>query len=129
MTTSPGGSTFPYYYRGGEIHCLKYGSHFDDEEKLFRLMEAERDFILKKPNLHVRVWTDFYETAITANVLLRFVENIAQMHDRILKLAVVGLSKANQYKLMRLVKKSASDFAPCRFFMDPEEAKTWLVSE
>lgn len=43
---SPGGSIFPYYYKGGEIHCLKYGSYYSDTEKLFKLMKQEEEFIL-----------------------------------------------------------------------------------
>ncbi|SYX83041.1 hypothetical protein [Paenibacillus alvei] len=43
---SPGGSMFPYYYKGGEIHCLKYGSNYSDTEKLFELMKQEEEFIL-----------------------------------------------------------------------------------
>lgn len=43
---SPGGSTYPYYYKGGEIHCLKYGSKYKNHEKLFELMKLEEEFIL-----------------------------------------------------------------------------------
>ena len=39
--TSPGGSTFPYYYKGGEIHCLKFGGFLADEEALLTVMHAE----------------------------------------------------------------------------------------
>lgn len=35
MLKSPGGSLFPYYYKGGEIHCLKYGSKYKNEESWY----------------------------------------------------------------------------------------------
>ena len=66
MRKSPGGSLFPYYYKGGELFGLHYGSFFTDEEGL----------------------------------------------------------------LHKLAKKSGVKFPmPIRYFSDPEEAKTWLVSE
>jgi hypothetical protein len=39
---SPGGSLFPYYYKGGEIHCLKYGNKYKDHEKLYPVDEIRR---------------------------------------------------------------------------------------
>ena len=56
--TSPGGSTFPYYYKGGEIHCLKYGGFFTDQEAVLTVMRAEEEFITQ-PNRQLRVWVDF----------------------------------------------------------------------
>lgn len=45
--TSPGGSAFPYYDKGGELGCLKYGSFFADEEALLTVMRAEEQFIIE----------------------------------------------------------------------------------
>ncbi|WP_052759664.1 hypothetical protein [Paenibacillus sp. DMB20] len=57
---SPGGSIFPYYYKGGEIHCLKYGNKYKDEEKLFELMKQEEDFIIKT-NKKLKIWVDMHK--------------------------------------------------------------------
>ncbi|MNC44420.1 hypothetical protein D3C75_933250 [compost metagenome] len=37
LVKSPGGSIFPYFYKNGELHCLKYGSFYEDGEPLLRL--------------------------------------------------------------------------------------------
>jgi hypothetical protein len=55
---SPGGSMFPYYYKGGEIHCLKYGSMYKDGERLFKLMKEEEAFIIEA-NRKLKIWVDF----------------------------------------------------------------------
>ena len=128
LTKSPGGSVFPYYYKGGEIHALKYGSFFNDEEKLFELMEAERVFIQQRPSQRLRIWTDFYETAVTDKVLEKYIDNIFSLSNQIIKLAVVGLRGTDERKLKGLLKKNDS-FPPYKFFKDPEDAKTWLVSD
>ena len=57
MIKSPGGSLFPYYYKGGEIHCLKYGSKYKKYEELFELMRLEEEFIFKA-NKKLRIWID-----------------------------------------------------------------------
>lgn len=49
LNRSPSGSICPYYYMDGELHHLKYGSYFKDKEKLFAVINAEEDFILKSP--------------------------------------------------------------------------------
>lgn len=61
---SPGGSEYPYYYKGGEIHCLKYGSKYKEHDKLFKLMRLEADFI-KQINKKQRIWIDLYKTSIS----------------------------------------------------------------
>ena len=40
LKTSPSGSLCPYYYMGGELHPLKYGSHFDRKEELLAVMKV-----------------------------------------------------------------------------------------
>ena len=47
LRKSPSGSLCPYYYMGGELHPLKYGSYFDKKEELLSVMKAEEEFILK----------------------------------------------------------------------------------
>lgn len=127
--TSPGGSTFPYYYKGGEIHCLKYGSFFSNEEALFAVMKAEEAFIAK-PNRRLLIWVDFYETRLTNRVLAEFAKSIKRIHPHIIKLAIVGCSFWEKQRLRRISKKSGDGLpASTQFFTDPEDAKTWLVSE
>jgi hypothetical protein len=126
---SPGGSIFPYYYKDGEIHCLKYGSFFSDEEALFALMKAEEDFIMK-PNRRLRIWVDLYETFLTEKVLNEFVENICQLNKHIIKLSIVGCSFTDKWRLRKLLKKSGIEsLIVIKYFSDPEDAKTWLVRE
>jgi hypothetical protein len=126
---SPGGSNFPYYYKGGEIHCMKYGSFFTDEQRLFQVMDAEEVFIKQRPNRKLRVWVDFYETTLSPGVLFKFAEQIFNIRSQIVKLAVVGCSAADKRKLNKAMKTHGAEFSiPCTYFDDPEEAKTWLVT-
>ncbi|GAV11761.1 hypothetical protein [Paenibacillus sp. NAIST15-1] len=124
---SPGGSIFPYYYKGGEIHCLKYGSHYSDTEKLFELMKQEEEFILHT-NRRLKIWVDFYKTTITEQVLQQFIAHITNLHARIDKLSIVGLTRFNMWRLKRRIKKSGIRLN-MSFYEDPEDAKTWLVSD
>lgn len=71
---------FPYYYKGGEIHCLKYGSHYSDKGACID------------------------------------------------KLSIVGLTRFNVWRLKRRMKKSGIRLN-ISFYEDPEDAKTWLVSD
>jgi len=89
---------FPYYYKGGEIHCLKYGSHYSDTEKLFELMKQEEEFILHT-NRRLKIWVDFYKTTITEQVLQQFIAHITNLHARIDKLSIVGLTRFNMWKI------------------------------
>lgn len=77
---SPGGSLFPYYYKGGELHCLKYGSFHTNADALFMLMKAEEDFITSR-NRQLNIWVDFYETKLTTSVLIKFAENIGHLQN------------------------------------------------
>lgn len=124
---SPGGSLFPYYYKGGEIHCLKYGSKYNNEDELFKIMKLEEEFILKT-NRKLKIWVDFYKTSISARVLQEFIENIRRLNEHIVKLSVVGLSGFNRWRLKNWIRKSQIKLN-ISFYADPEEAKTWLVSE
>jgi len=59
LNKSPSGSICPYYYMGGELHPLKYGSYCCDKEKLFTVIKAEEDFILKSSGQNNRrIWID-----------------------------------------------------------------------
>ncbi|MFU1792525.1 hypothetical protein ACM1RC_01520 [Paenibacillus azoreducens] len=124
---SPGGSIFPYYYKGGEIHCLKYGSKYKNEAKLMELMKQEEDFMIQI-NKKLKIWVDFYKTSITENILDEFIRQIRDLERYIDKLSVVGLSGFNIWRLKRKLKKSGIH-KNITYYADPEEAKTWLVHD
>ncbi len=129
MQKSPGGAYFPYYYKGGELFGLHLGSYYGDEDGVIAMMKAEEEFILKQ-NRKMSLWIDFYETKLTDRVLGEFIELILHINRRITKLGIVGCSFLDKWKLKRLIKKTAQlSSLPVRYFADPEDAKTWLVSE
>lgn len=128
LQKSPSGSVFPYYYKGGEIHALKYGSCGDDKERLLRLMDEETEFIRRRPASKLRVWVDLYETALTGEILTHFAGQIGIIQDQLVKLAIVGVrSKSTVIKSLKSAEPPI--IIPYRFFSDPEDAKTWLVSD
>jgi len=124
---SPGGSIFPYFYKGGEIHCLKYGSMYKDQEKLFKLMRLEEEFV-RQTNKTLRIWIDLYKTSITEKVLQELSQNLLNLNDHILKISLVGLSSLSRWSLKRKIKPLDIRY-PVTFFSDPEDAKTWLINE
>lgn len=129
LMKSPGGSIFPYFYKNGELHCLKYGSFYADEVSLFRLMEAEEAFLLKQPK-RLPVWVDLYKTALTPQVLHALLANLEAVQNRIVRLALVGMSRGDKRKWERLLRERECVFSfPLSYYSDPEAAKTWLVGE
>ena len=129
LQKSPGGSIFPYYYKGGALFGLHYGSFFKDEEALLARMRAEEEFITNSIR-QTPLWIDFYETMLPDKVLNEFSSSILRLQDHITKLAIVGCSFKDKRRLMKLGKKSGWKFPmPVKFFSDPEDAKTWLMSE
>ncbi|WP_426452783.1 hypothetical protein ACP26L_12185 [Paenibacillus sp. S-38] len=126
---SPGGSLFPYYYKGGEIHCLKYGSFYSDQGGLLALMKEEEAFVAETRR-RLEIWVDFYKTDLPDRVLDEFAASIGRLSPHISKLAIVGCSITARLKLAgRLKRTKGASALPLRFFGDPEEAKTWLVGE
>jgi len=76
------------------------------------------------------VWIDLYDTELTDRVIEAFVEMIAHMCPQVTKLAIVGPSFIARWKINRRIKKTPPlTCLPVKYFEDPEEAKTWLVSE
>jgi len=124
---SPGGSIYPYYYKGGEIHCLKYGNTYKNEEKLFDLMKQEEKFIFDTKK-RLKIWVDMYKTTVTSRVLQELTNNIYNLKDHIDKLSFVGLSGFNRWRLRRRVTKLGMKLR-ISFYSDPEDAKTWLINE
>jgi hypothetical protein len=126
---SPGGSMFPYYYKGGELFGLHLGSFASDEDGVIARMKAEDAFFAEQ-NRIIGLWIDFYHTKLTDRVIGEFLEMLKHVHNQIPKLGLVGCSSINQWKINRLIKKTEClSSLPVKYFDDPEDAKTWLVSE
>jgi hypothetical protein len=126
---SPGGSAYPYYFKGGTLLGLHYGSFFKDEEALLSRMRAEEQFITDSVR-QSPLWIDFYQTRLTDTILLEFSNSVLRLQKHITKMAIVGCSFWDKRRFIRLGRKIGWKFPmPVRFFSDPERAKTWLVSE
>ena len=116
---------------GGELHPLKYGGYKSDTEKLFGVIRAEEEFILRSPDRNNRnIWVDLYDTELSGAVIAELVRHFITIKPKIHKLCLVGCSFTQRLKIKRRLKKGSPDLAAqIRFFSDPEEAKTWLVTE
>lgn len=126
---SPSGAMFPYYYKNGELFGLHLGSYFSDEEGVIAMMKAEADFFIQQ-HRQLGIWIDFYETRLTNRVIEEFIKMIEQMRPKLTKLGVVGASSIARWKINRLIRKTDTlTSLPVKYYGDPEEAKTWLVSE
>jgi hypothetical protein len=129
LKKSPSGAYFPYYYKGGELFGLHLGSYYSDEDGVIAMMKAEEIFF-KEQNKEMGLWIDFYQTRLTNRVIREFIEMVNHLNKRITKLGLVGCSFIDKGKINRLVKKTESlSSLPIKYFDDPEDAKTWLVSE
>ncbi len=129
LKESPGGSLFPYPYKGGELFGLHFGSFGADEDALVSRMKAEEIFFIEQ-NRRIGLWIDFYETKLSDRVIGEFIEFLQHTRARIVKLGLVGCSSTDQRRLNRRIKE-AGDLVglAVRYYGDPEDAKTWLVSE
>jgi hypothetical protein len=126
---SPSCALFPYYYKGGELFGVHLGSYFSDEAGVIGMMKAEEVFFTEQ-NRRIGLWIDFYETKLTDRVVREFVEMLKHIHVRITKLGIVGCSFMEKRRLNGLIKKTqVLASLPVKYFADPEDAKTWLVSE
>ena len=126
---SPGGALFPYYYKNGELFGLHLGSYFANEDGVIAMMKAEELFFTKQ-HRQMGIWIDFYETKLTDRVLKAFVVMIQCMRPYISKLGIVGASSIARWKINRMIRKEpALRSVPVKYYEDPEDAKTWLVSE
>ncbi len=126
---SPSGAMFPYYYKNGELFGMHLGSYFSDEDGVIAMMKAEATFSARQ-HRRLGLWIDFYETKLTERVIEEFIEMIEQMRTRVTKLAIVGVPFLARRKINRLIKKTeVLASLPVKYYEDPEEAKTWLVSE
>jgi hypothetical protein len=126
---SPGGSIFPYYYKNGELFGAHYESFAAREQELLERMKAEEEFFIKQ-NHPLPYWVNFYGTKLTEKVLSEFIQSINRLQGFIPKLAIVGCSAIDRWRLERAGKRVGMKFPiPVRYFSDPENAKTWLISE
>lgn len=120
---------FPYYYKNGELFGMHLGSYFSDEEGVIAMMKAEAEFSARQ-HRRLGLWIDFYETKLTNRVIREFIEMLKQMQPRLTKLGIVGAPILARWKINRLIGKTDSlSKLPVKYYEDPEEAKTWLVSE
>ena len=124
---SPGGAIFPYYYKNGELFGAHYESFASREQELLERMRAEEEFFIKQ-NYPLPYWVNFYGTKLTNKVLSEFMQSVNRLQRYIPKLAIVGCSVIDKWRLEQVRKKISMNI-PVRYFSDPEDAKTWLVSE
>ena len=125
---SPSGSTFPYYYKGGELHALKYGGLAGDIVSLAAVMDAEEAFIRSRPAQRLRIWVDLAETDMAVDAAKLLAEHMKRLEHQLVRLAVVGCGWSARRRVAAAMTKAQCTSVPFRFFADPEEAKTWLVA-
>ncbi|MGG3306738.1 hypothetical protein ABER23_04845 [Paenibacillus lautus] len=65
---------------------------------------------------------------VTSTVLQELINNLKNLDNYIERLSFVGLSAINEWRLKRSIKKAGVTLK-ISYYSDPEEAKTWLVSE
>jgi hypothetical protein len=124
---SPGGSIFPYYFKNGELFGAHYESFSTRERELLERIRAEEEFLIKQ-SYPLPYWVNFYGTRLTDKVLSEFIQSLNRLQMYIPKLAIVGCSFIDKWRLGQAVKRMNMKI-PVRYFKDPEDAKTWLVSE
>jgi len=129
LPKSPSGSLCPYYYLGGELHPLKYGSYGTDHERLRAVVMAEQEFILASRGTHNRrVWVNLYDTALDRATITMLIEHLVAIRPKILKLCLVGCSGWDRHRVRAAMRLLSPDlYATTRYFGDPEEAKRWLI--
>lgn len=131
LKKSPSGSLCPYYYMGGELHPLKYGSFANDKEALFKIIAEEEKFILSSAGENNRrIWIDLYETVIDSDVLDELVRHLSVIKIKINKICLVGCNYLCRQRFIRRLKRVDKELAyRIRFFSEPEDAKMWLLGK
>jgi hypothetical protein len=124
---SPGGSIFPYYYKNGELFGAHYEGFAGREDALLERMRAEEEFFARQ-NHPLPYWVNFYGTKLTDKGVSEFMQSMNRLQRHIPRLAIVGCSVIDRWRLGR-ARKTLGVRIPVRYFSDPEDAKTWLVSE
>jgi hypothetical protein len=131
LAYSPSGSVCPYYFMGGELHPLHYGSYFDDKNGLFEIIKAEEKFILNSSGINNRcIWIDLYETTLDNEAIDFLLNHLLAINSKIYKLGLFGCSKIIQWKISKKMKQKNIDlFTKTKYFSDPENAKMWLIGK
>ena len=124
---SPGGATFPYYYKNGELFGAHYASFEKREHDLLTLMRAEEEFMIQQ-NHPLPYWANFYGTALTNTISIEFMQSMNRLQKYIPKLALVGCTFFEKRR-MEKARKTLNVAIPIRYFSDPEDANAWLVTE
>ncbi|MGN1102308.1 MAG: hypothetical protein ACI4RG_08960 [Huintestinicola sp.] len=117
--------SFVLPYNGGEI----WFEHLDGiyEHEALVLQKLEKDVpIFSRPSSTAFVCFVFDETIVTDNILGAVSDSILKTGKRFMKIAFVGLDKANVRKFKREL--TGNGFA-VGFFKGLEDAKEWLISE
>ena len=114
---SPGGSVYPYNYKGGELFGLHLGSYFNNESGVIDRIKKEESFILNQ-NMKIGMWFDFYQTKMTDNVIIEFIDTICNLQNHIIKMEIVGCSFKDKWRINRIAKKRVS--IPLKYYDDPE---------
>ena len=129
LKKSPGGAYFPYPYKGGELFGLHLGSFGTDEAGVIARIKAEETFFTQQ-NRSIGLWIDFYQTKLTGQVIDEFIVMVKHIRHRILKLGLVGCSPIDRWRINKRLKQALDlSTMPVKYFNDPEDAKTWLVTE
>jgi len=128
LRKSPSGALCPYYYKGGYLHGIHYGSYFDNHEAFLDVLGKEEKFILKSPEKR-RILMDFYETNLTQPIVERIMQHIERLNPRIIKLAIAADKKRLRVIGRALKKSKVLDNGRYYLCTDMEEGKTWLVSD
>ena len=131
LKKSPSGALCPYYFMGGELQPLHYGSYFNDKKHLFEMIKAEEEFILKSSGRNNRrVWIDLYETTLDDEAIDFLINHLKSIRSKIFKLCLVGCSKNDIRRIKDKMKREKMDlYNQTQYFSDPEDGKQWLVSE
>ena len=128
LMKSPSNALSPYYYKGGYLHGMHYGSYYDDMEALFSMMDREEVFILNSPEKR-RILMDFYGTSVSKLMLEKVVDHIEHLTPKIIKLAIASDKKSLWHIRRALKKANILENGQLYFGTDMEEGKTWLVSD
>jgi hypothetical protein len=127
IKNAPDGALFPYYYKNGELFGMHLGSFGANEDGFIARLKADEAFFLEQ-NHSIGMWLDLYQTKKTDRVIGELVQYLVNTRDLTLKLALVGCSMIDRWRINKAIKKASSlSDLPIRYYDDPEEAKTWRV--
>jgi hypothetical protein len=124
LNKSPSGSICPYYYMGGELHPLKYGSYFCDKEKLFAVIKSSG-------HNNRRIWIDLYETKLDNEVIDTLSLHIKTVRPKIFKLCFVGCSIFDRTRLkLKMAEKRIDIVEQIKFFqIQKRQNNGWSLKE